>query len=151
VRLAGACGHAAPTTLKVLVGVDSGVLVEAEISYAGINAPARALLAREVLERRFARSPLAGAMFHYDLIGVDSLWPTPAGDASKLRDLRLRVAARVPDRQAAELVVTEVEALYVNGPAGGGGVRSAHRRTSRTYTTFIDRDAVTARCRFVEA
>jgi hypothetical protein len=149
VRLTGARGHAPPDTLKVLVGLDSGVLVEAEISYAGINAKARAELAREVLERRFARTRLANLAFRYDLIGVDSLWPTPGQDS--VRDLRLRVAVRVPDSDAAELVVTEVEALYVNGPAGGGGVRSGHRRTTRTCTAFIDRAAVTPRCRFVVA
>jgi hypothetical protein len=148
-RLTGTRGHPPPATLKVLIGVDSGVLVEAEISYAGINAQARAMLAREVLERRFARSPLAGQVFHYDLIGIDSLWPTPQAHCA--RDLRLRVAVRVPDRREAELVVTEMEALYVNGPAGGGGVRSSHRRTTRTYTTFIDRDAAVPRCRMIEA
>ncbi len=149
VRLTGARGHPPPPTLKVLVGVDSGVLVEAEISYAGVNAQARAKLAREVLERRFARSSLAGQKFHYDLIGVDSVWPAP--HVRQIRDIRLRVAVRVPDRQAAELVVTEMEALYVNGPAGGGGVRSSHRRTTRTYTTFIDRAAAVPRCRMIEA
>ncbi len=151
VRLTGARGHPPPPTLKVLVGVDSGVLVEAEISYAGINAEARAALARDILERRFARGPLANQPFRYDLIGVNSVWP--AGferTVPPLRDLRLRVAARVPDRRAAELVVTEVEALYVNGPAGGGGVRSGFRPTIRTYTAFVGRDAAPPRCTFVE-
>lgn len=154
VRLTGARGHPRPETLKVLIGVDNFVLVEAEISYAGINAEARARLARDILERRFARSPLANCAFRYDLIGIDSLWPAtldPKPTGGDHRDLRLRVAARVPDREAAELVVTEVEALYVNGPAGGGGVRSSHRPTIRTYTAFIERAAAPPVCRFVAA
>ncbi len=150
VRLQGARGHPPPQTLKVLIGVDSGVLVEAEISYAGFNAEARARLARDVLERRFARSLLAQIPFRYDIIGIDSLWPQEHRGPSPF-DLRLRVAARVPDRAAAEFVITEVEALYVNGPAGGGGVRSGQRPTIRTYTAFIDRARVAARCTMMEA
>ena len=37
--------------------------------------------------------------------------------------VRLRVAARTTTRAEAEHVGNEVEALYTNGPAGGGGVR----------------------------
>ena len=150
VRLSGMCGHAPPPTLKVLLGVDGGVLVESEISYAGINARARADLARGVLERRFARLAIANCPRRYDLIGVDSLWPDGMGPAAATRDLRLRVAARVPDRDAADLVVSEVEALYVNGPAGGGGVRSAQRPTIRTLTAFVDRALVPLQFGFVE-
>ena len=144
VRLEGARGHAPPPTLKVLIGVDSGVLVEAEISYAGFNAEARVRLAQDVLERRFARSRLANAQFRYDVIGIDSVWPL-RNRAPALRDLRLRGAARVPDRQAAELVITEVEGLYVNGPAGGGGVRSGQRPTIKTYSASIERSRATPR------
>ena len=66
------------------------------------------------------------------------------------REVRLRVAARVPDQEAADRLITEVESLYVNGPAGGGGVRIASRPTIRTYTTFVPREKVTPRWAFVE-
>ena len=57
VRLTGARGHRRPDTLKVLVGVDSGVLAEIEISYAGINCEARArACCRHHQEARGARS-----------------------------------------------------------------------------------------------
>jgi hypothetical protein len=68
-----------------------------------------------------------------------------------VRDIRLRVAARVPHQAAADRLITEVESLYVNGPAGGGGVRFATRPTIRTYTTFVPRTDVTPRWVFVEA
>ena len=45
VRVTGARGKPAPETLKATVCVDGGVLGEAEISYAGPNAAARARLA----------------------------------------------------------------------------------------------------------
>jgi hypothetical protein len=150
VRLSGARGHARPDTLKVLVGVDSGVLAEIEISYGGINADRRARLAAEIVARRAARNPMLGNQtIQYDLIGVNSVWPQEG--APPVRDIRLRVAARVPDQRAANELITEVESLYVNGPAGGGGVRFATRPTIRTYTAFVPRAAVTPRWTFVGA
>ena len=38
-------------------------------------------------------------------------------------EVRLRVAGRSADRQKAALIGEEVEALFTNGPAGGGGAR----------------------------
>jgi hypothetical protein len=150
VRLAGAVGHPAPDTLKVLVGVDSGVLAEIEISYMGINCEARARLALDTVRKRVARIPaIADRDVRYDLIGIDSLWPGP--HAAPCREVRLRVASRVADRTAAERLVTEVESLYVNGPAGGGGVRFAVRPTNRTYTAFLPRALVKPRWSFVES
>lgn len=150
VRLEGAVGRAAPETLKVLLGLDSGVLAEIEISYAGINAEARVRLAAETLRKRIARIPaIAGHEVRFDVIGIDSLWPGEI--ARPCRDARLRVAARLPDRNAADRLITEVESLYVNGPAAGGGVRFSVRPTIRTYTAFIPRTRVTPRWFFAEA
>jgi hypothetical protein len=150
VRLAGARGHQRPDTLKVLIGVDSGVLAEIEISYAGINCEARARLAADIIRKRAARDPMLGNQaIQCDLIGVSSAWPGET--VQPVRDVRLRVAARVPDQAAADRLVTEVESLYVNGPAGGGGVRIASRPTIRTYTTFVPREKVTPHWAFVEA
>ena len=150
VRITGAQGRAAPATLKVLVGVDSGFLAEIEISYMGINAEARARLAADIVRKRVARIPeIRDDNVRYDLIGIDSLWPGES--LAPHRDVRLRVAARVTDRRAAERLVTEVESLYVNGPAGGGGVRFAVRPTHRTYTTFIDRGLVASGWSFAGA
>jgi len=150
VRLSGARGHARPDTLKVLVGVDSGVLAEIEISYGGINADKRARLAADIIAKRAARNPMLGNQtIQYDLIGLNSVWPEEG--TQPVRDVRLRVAARVPDQRAANELITEVESLYVNGPAGGGGVRFATRPTIRTYTAFVPRADVTPRWTFVGA
>src|SRR3954462_10631686 len=150
VRLTGAKGKPRPDTLKVLVGVDSGVLPEIEISYAGIHCEARARLAADIIKKRAARDPMLGNQtIQYDLIGVNSLWPSDA-PVDPL-EVRLRVAARVPHQAAAERLITEVESLYVNGPAGGGGVRIASRPIIRTYTAFVPREKVTPHWQFVEA
>lgn len=152
VRLVGARGHAPPETLKVLLGVAGGTLVEAEISYAGIGAVGRARLAIEILKARFARTAFGRHEIRFDLIGLNSLWPAHLGERhDAVADVRLRVAARLPNAELAENLVTEVESLYVNGPAGGGGVRFAMRPTVQTLTTFIPAAAVTARCVWYEA
>ena len=56
-RVTGARGRPAPETLKATVCVESGLLGEAEISYAGLNAAARAQLAAESSASACARAP----------------------------------------------------------------------------------------------
>ncbi|MFB9570297.1 ABC transporter substrate-binding protein, partial [Saccharopolyspora hordei] len=69
----------------------------------------------------------------------------PAGEC------RLRVAALAPDPEAAELVCHEVEALYTNGPAGGGGVRTDVREVIGIVSTMVPRSAVRTRVTVLEA
>lgn len=150
VTITGVVGKPAPETLKVLIGVDSGILAEIEISYMGINCEARARLAADTVRKRVARIPeMASLEVRIDLIGISSLWPGPVNDTC--REVRLRVASRVPTRTIADQLVTEVESLYVNGPAGGGGVRIGVRPTNRTYTAFIPRSLTQPRWAFAES
>ena len=80
VRVAGARGKPAPETLKATVCVDGGILGEAEISYAGINAAARAGLAAEVIcERMRRRAP--GLVIRVDAIGAVSVLGNELGCA----------------------------------------------------------------------
>ena len=147
VRLAGVRGHPRPPTLKVLAYFDGGWLGEAEISYAGPNAEARARLAMDVMQRRMgARMPL-----RFDLIGVLSilgddgnrlLQVLPVGDS---HDIRLRVAGRHEDVREIDLLLREVTALWTGGPGGGGGVRTAKRQRLSNRACFIPREQVPAR------
>jgi hypothetical protein len=147
VRLAGVRGHPRPPTLKALAYFDGGWLGEAEISYAGPNAEARARLAMEVMQRRMgARMPL-----RFDLIGVLSilgddgnrlLQALPVGES---RDIRLRVAGRHEDVREIDLLLREVTALWTGGPGGGGGVRTAKRQRLSNRACFIPREQVPAR------
>jgi hypothetical protein len=127
VRIAGARGRPAPDTLKATVCVDGGVLGEAEISYAGQNAAARARLAAQIVRDRMqARAP--GLAIRIDAIGISSIldhaqvglarpWPATA------TDVRLRFAAQGHDAAQVDMLLDEVDALYCAGPAGGAGVR----------------------------
>jgi hypothetical protein len=103
------------------------VLGEAEISYAGPNAVARARLAAEtVAERVRRRTP--DLKIRTDAIGLLSVLGDDTGAFARQRndeihDVRLRFAAQSKDRPAVEILLDEVEALYCAGPAGGAGVR----------------------------
>ena len=57
--------------------------------------------------------------------------------------MRLRIAARAKSREEAALVGDEVEALYTNGPAGGGGARKYVTEQVGIVSTLIDRARVT--------
>lgn len=128
-----------PDQLKVSVGYRAGHLAEAEISYAGAGAVARARLAAEIVTKR-----LTGHLAHLraDLIGVDALHDESISGHGEPYECRLRIAGRDPDRQRALAVCEEVTALYTNGPAGGGGVRTASEEIIGVTSTFLPRDAV---------
>lgn len=144
VALNGVRGHRRPDTLKVSAFYEGGWLGEAEISYGGPRAEARARLAADVIRHRL------GEGLRVDLIGVQSLLADDDGRLmrglpdSGARDVRLRVAGKFAERAAADTLAREVNALYCCGPAGGGGVRSAVRRRLETRSAYIDRALVNA-------
>jgi len=146
VRISGARGKPAPETLKATVCIDGGVLGEAEISYAGPNAAARARLAADtVAERTRRRAP--GLKFRIDTIGIVSVLGDDSGGFVHGRnaapeDVRLRFAAQSADVAAVELLLDEVEALYCAGPAGGAGVRRRVLPRLSSASCLIERSIV---------
>lgn len=134
----GAAGPA-PDQLKVSVGYRAGYLAEAEISYAGAGAIARAQLAGEIVGKR-----LTGHLAHLkaELIGVNALHGETISGKHEPYECRLRIAGRDPDRQRALSVCEEVTALYTTGPAGGGGVRASSEEILGVVSTLLPRDAV---------
>ena len=158
VRVEGVKGHARPPTLKVNVCFEAGWFAEAEISYAGARAGARALLAANVIRERFGKQ----APIRIDLIGVQSVFGDDANEwldtateqqlqaMREARDVRLRLSWQRDDRAEAMRLTREVNALYCAGPAGGGGVRQAIRARLGTVSCFVPREAVQQRFAFVE-
>ena len=57
-------------------------------------------------------------------------------------EARLRVAGRSPDEDTARLVGEEVEALFTNGPAGGGGVRKSTVEQIGIVSCLVPRETV---------
>jgi hypothetical protein len=156
VRVTGAKGHPLPATFKATICIDGGHLAEAEISYAGPNAGARAKLAIETVLLRMRRFHPELAI-RADVIGVISVFGDSAGSGlgdiawdRTPSDLRIRFAAETSDRTAAACLLDEVEALYCAGPAGGGGVRKRLMPRLRSASCLIARDIVTPRVTFLE-
>lgn len=154
VRVTGARGKPRPERLKATVCIDGGLLAEAEISYAGPNAAARARLAIDTVKARVARR-LPGAQIRADAIGVMSVHADLAGEAAAgawlqaSDDIRVRFAGRFHDAAQAEILLGEVEALYCAGPAGGAGLRRHLTPCLFSASCLIERDLVTPSVSFL--
>ena len=124
VALRNAHGRVQTDTLKVSVGYRAGWVGEGEISYAGPNAQARAVLAGEIINERLAeRAAERITELRIDLIGINAAHRSDFGAKMGPYEVRLRVAGRADEREVAQLIGREIEALGTNGPAGGGGFR----------------------------
>jgi len=148
VRVEGADGRPRPDTLKVSVGQSDGWIGEGQISYAGAGAAARGRLAGEIVAERLRLAGVNTLELRTDLIGIDALH----GAASPLvepYEVRLRVAARTTSERDARRVAREVEALFTNGPAGGGGAFASVRPVLAIRTALVARDRVSCRVDYV--
>jgi hypothetical protein len=145
VRVEGARGRQRPDRLKVSVGQFDGWIGEGQISYAGAGAQARGRLAARIVTERLRLIGVAPLELRADLIGVDALHGEPGGRGSEPYEVRLRVAARTAAAADAWRVAREVESLYTNGPAGGGGASTSVRQVLAMRSTLVPRDRVSWR------
>ncbi len=139
VQVSGGSGKKKPATYKVSLGYKAFYLGEGEISYAGAAAYERAQLAGDIIQKRL--QPVFDDI-RIDFIGVQSMHKTTFGHETKPYEVRLRVAAKASTQEEAALVGEEVEALYTNGPAGGGGARKYVNEVIGIVSTLIDRDSI---------
>jgi hypothetical protein len=141
VKITGGGGRNRPEELKVSMGYRNGFTGEAQISYGGEKAMSRAQLAAQILMMRFGALNLEFDGLRIDFMGVGSLWPK--GSTSPIpNEIRLRVVGRAYTEKNAEKLCNEVEALYTNGPAGGGGVTRKVEENIAITSVFIPRDEV---------
>ncbi len=145
VRVEGAGGRARPTTLKVSVGQFDGWIGEGQISYAGAGAVARGRLAGEIVTERLRLTGVPFTELRCDLVGVNALHGPDSGRDSDPYEVRLRVAARTASAADGWRVAREVESLYTNGPAGGGGASTSVRQVLAMRSTFVPRDRISWR------
>ncbi|VWC50764.1 ABC transporter substrate-binding protein [Burkholderia lata] len=152
VRVSGGRGTARPDTLKVSVAYVDGWIGEGQISYGGPGALERARLALEIVRERLALTGVAATELRFDLIGVDALYgdATPAVRGEPA-EVRVRVAGRAASAAEAARIGNEVETLYTNGPAGGGGAFKSTREVIAVQSVLLPRAAVTPSFSFVEA
>jgi hypothetical protein len=153
VRLSGARGKPRPKMLKATVGFEDGFLGEGEISYAGVNALARAELAADILTRRM-REFHPDCRMRTDLIGLSSLFSGDAAKAPPLsnaepQEIRVRLAVHSQDPEPAKRAAREVTALYCCGPGGGAGVRTRVTPRLKTASALVPREAVHSEVSFM--
>lgn len=122
ILIKGISGNRKSGYYKTSVGYQDGYIVEAEISYGGSGCMNRAKLAEEIVRKRIPYTNLPYEELKIDYIGNSSLYGEKTS-INLIPEVRLRVAARCEERKEAMAIGQEVEALYTNGPAGGGGVR----------------------------
>ncbi len=142
VRVRGASGTPRPTHLKATLGYRDGFIGEGQISYAGPGAVARGRLALALLEHRLQRLGWAPLEHRAELIGVNAMHGASLGADRVPYEVRVRLAVRCSSRAQAERVGQEVEALYLNGPAAGGGVTQSVREVVAAASALVPRQAV---------
>ena len=87
--------------------------------------------------------------YRADFIGYNSLYGdllTSKMNAGTPTEVRLHVSGRT-----AELLANEVEALYTNGPAGGGGAEKRVKEIVSICSIFVPRQAVRYQVEYLES
>ena len=142
VRVSGGSGAAKPTDLKVTLGYDSGWQGEGQITYGGLRSKERAKLAASIVIERLETL--------YD-IDPESVFVEYIGMAAAFRGLvevddpaevRVRIVGSAQSRQDAAIIGDEVEALYTNGPAGGGGARKSVHNVVSVKSCSVNRSII---------
>ena len=143
VAVSGGSGRARPGTLKVSIGYRDSYVGEGQISYAGPGAAARGRLALEIVRERLALTGVQASETRFELIGVDAVRPAgiPGCPAPEPAEVRLRVAGRTESMSEAVRIGNEVETLYTNGPAGGGGATKSARQVVAVVSTLVPQAA----------
>jgi hypothetical protein len=150
VSVRGATGAERPGQLKVAVGYRDGFIGEGQVSYAGPGAVARARLALEIVAERLRLTGARCRETRFDLVGVDALHGARLSAGAEPYEVRARVAGRADTAGEAARIGREVEALYTNGPAGGGGATQSVREVIAVASLFLPRDAVVAQVGYLE-
>ncbi|CAO3358967.1 acyclic terpene utilization AtuA family protein [Azospirillum palustre] len=153
VRVAGATGRLRPPTLKVSVGYIDSFIGEGQISYAGPGALARGRLALEIVRERLALTSVAATELRFDLIGVDSIHGSALSTAGGREpyEVRVRVVGRTGSLKEAQRIGNEVETLYTNGPASGGGATKSAKDVVAMLSALLPRGLAKPAIEFMEA
>jgi hypothetical protein len=151
VRITGGTGGAKTGTLKVSVGYIDSYVGEGQISYAGPGAEARGRLALDIVRERLAIIGAHMTETRFDLIGVNSLHGDARSAGHDPYEVRVRVVGRAENMAEAIKIGNEVETLYTNGPAGGGGAWKSAREIIGVVSALIPEELVKPEIRMIEA
>jgi hypothetical protein len=161
VRVSGGRGSRRTGTLKVSVGYVDSFIGEGQISYAGPGAVARGRLALDIVRERLKLTGVAASELRFELIGVDSLHGAQLSTrvvstqvvsthANEPYEVRVRVAGRTENWREAVRIGNEVETLYTNGPAAGGGAFKSACDVIAVASVLLPRELAKPQVCFVE-
>jgi hypothetical protein len=152
VLVSGGRGTKRTDTLKVSVGYVDSYIGEGQISYAGPGALARGRLALEIVRERLKLTGVATSELRFELVGVDALHGAEvSAHANEPYEVRVRVAGRTENLREAVRIGNEVETLYTNGPAAGGGAFKSARDVVAVASVLLPRELARPQVRFVGA
>ncbi|XP_010671966.2 uncharacterized protein LOC104888641 isoform X2 [Beta vulgaris subsp. vulgaris] len=147
------CTGAKPSTISTpekllqLVPKESGWKGWGEISYGGYECVKRARAA-EYLVRCWMEESYPGInsrIISY-IIGLDSLKAVSSDSITSIaagcRDIRLRMDGLFEAEEHAIKFVREFIALYTNGPAGGGGISTGHKKEVLLAKELVGRESI---------
>ncbi|CAN1308824.1 hypothetical protein LINPERPRIM_LOCUS27506, partial [Linum perenne] len=135
--------------------LDCGWKAWGEISYGGYKCIERAKAA-EYLVRSWmgeACPDVSDKIVSY-IIGLDSLKATDIHSEASTRhseDIRLRMDGLFESEDQAIQFTREFTALYTNGPAGGGGISTGHKKEIILSKELVPRENVVWRTRVVHS
>jgi hypothetical protein len=113
---------------------------------------ARGKLALEIVRERLKLTGVAASELRFELIGVDSLHGARvSAHANEPYEVRLRVAGRTENLREAVRIGNEVETLYTNGPAAGGGAFKSARDVVAVASVLLPRELAKPQIQFVGA
>ncbi|XP_062000698.1 uncharacterized protein LOC133717943 isoform X1 [Rosa rugosa] len=146
------CAGAKPSAVSVpdkllrLVPKDYGWKGWGEISYGGFECVKRAKIA-EFLVRSWMEEVIPDVSSHVVsyIVGLDSLKATGLSDSASchmVSDIRLRMDGLFKLKEHAVQFITDFTALYTNGPAGGGGISTGHKKEIILEKYLVKREHV---------
>ena len=104
------------------------------------------------MRERLKLTGVSTSELRFDLIGMNSLHgPQVSSHGNEPYEVRVRVTGRTENLREAVRVGNEVETLYTNGPAGGGGAWKSARDVVAVASVLLPRELAKPHVRFVEA
>jgi hypothetical protein len=137
VRVTGGRGRPRTGLLKASIGYLDSYVGEGQMSFAGPGAAERGKLALDIVRERLRLTAVRTEETKFDLIGIDSIHGPELSGSNSPYEVRIRVVGRTAEHCEAVRIGNEVEALYTNGPYGGGGAWKSAREVIAVASCLI--------------
>lgn len=107
-----------------------------KVAYTGVQALTDVLQVRAWLEETYPGASSCILSYHIGQDGLIFSSHEPALPKPVANEVRLRMDGLFEMQKQASKFIQEFEALYTNGPAGGGGIRFSQSRTFRFLNIY---------------